>query len=213
MKRWTTFLVTIATLLTAIGLILFALRPEPLLDFLARLAGIGYTRALSGLTGAVLLAAFFRFVSAHWSEMSCKTLSVTSDEGVSSIGLEAIEDLLTNRLAQEKDLSDIDVDLTVGADARTVDCRLRFKIRNQPDIPGRTDVHKRIVRDTFKTVIPGDVTLTVACVVDEILVDAVESSAPSDGGSGRRKTAVANSEYSGPIYPVPQEDDRDSTMG
>lgn len=205
MKRWNIYYLTLASFISTLFFLLFAVFPQGLGQLYHALQGFGWPLGVVmfalGCYGVYAMGQFIRW---HWAEVSHKTLSITTDEGVSAIGLETVEDLLRVKLGAEKDLSNVRTTLSVQPDGKTVDCHIHFNVQNQADLPGRLDVHKRAVRDLFKSLIPGDIMLNVTCVVDEIMMDVADKNKPSE--KERRSTATMAREFNGMVYPVAGDD-------
>jgi hypothetical protein len=128
-----------------------------------------------------------------------KTLTIRTESGESVIAIEALEGIIRDEVVKAGDVRDVGVDLTVSADDQHIDCELRFKLDNQPDIPARVEMHRQTVRETFGRLIPGDLTLEVSCRVEDIIV--------ADRARQQREAQSSSDEraFSGPVYPVPGE--------
>jgi len=126
-----------------------------------------------------------------------KTVSIHTEHGENVIAIDALEGILRDEVRKADDVHDVAVRLEVGEEGQPIHCRLRFKLDNQPDIPGRTDVHRTTVREAFQRLIPGDVPLEIDCRVDDILVEGARPAEPKASGGGQ-----SGDSFSGPVYPV-----------
>ncbi|GEM_PF-3221209 len=150
------------------------------------------------LGALVLEAGFMTWYRAH-AEAVRKTVTVHTEEGESSIAIDALEGILRDELCKSGDVHDVSVRLEAGGEEEPIHCTLRFRLDSQPDIPSRTDAHKRTVREAFAQLIPDKSDLAIDCHVDSILV------APkAESGRGNEEA------FSGPVYPVPPENDKDA---
>lgn len=128
-----------------------------------------------------------------------RSLSVRTEEGESTISVDALQNILRDELRKASDIHDAKVILSLDAEGNSLSCRLRFKLDSQDNIPGRTDSHKRTVRDAFERLLPGSPAFNISCQVDDIVTRSTSS-------SDNAKSSPDNT-FSGPIYPVYSDDE------
>ncbi|MFH0911008.1 MAG: hypothetical protein V1918_05855, partial [Planctomycetota bacterium] len=127
-------------------------------------------RAVFILLGVLIFIAGLTSWLTGRSESLRKTLTVHTQEGDSIIALNALENILRDELRMASDVHDVKVYLSVKGPEGPIRCLLRFKLDSQADIPGRTDAHKRVARDSFARLIPTPLDLQIVCRVDDIVV-------------------------------------------
>lgn len=188
MRSFEKYIVRPVVLLVGIALVEFAFMSD-------ELSGLG--RLLSFLGG---LAVFYEVIHVMLNDRFDslrKTVTVATEDGQSTIAIDALEGILRDEVCKAGDVHDVDVRLAVGNEGEPIRCVLRFRLDSQPDIPGRTDIHKRAVRETFAKLIPGNVELEITCNVVDIVVPRPAEPAPAGPDEDRP--------FAGPVYPVPGE--------
>ena len=148
------------------------------------------------LAGGVLVANLVSAVLLVRGGWLRRNLSLTNEDGASTISIEALEAILLDLLSAEPDVHEPVVRLNVEGEGLPLDCQLHFALKRQADVTGRIDTLKAAVRDAFLETIPQGVGIEITATVPDLLDprSPVEAAPPPAEPAPR--------EFTGPVYPT-----------
>jgi hypothetical protein len=173
------------------GVFLMALvcRTGDLAEFLAGLAQ-GVPGALLFLVGlaAVVGNAIVGIRELRGGDFR-RNLLLTTEEGVNTVNIRALEQQLLQELQKAPDVMDAAVAMEARGEGVPLACRLSFKLRRQENVMRRVDELKKAVREAFVKLIPAGATIEIVANVRDLV---------GENEAGLKQ----ESEFLGPRYPV-----------
>lgn len=127
----------------------------------------------------------------HFSAMRKRqrAIEVSTDGGLSSVSIDAVQRSLSSVLAGEEDVRHPKMNLTVTAKGKPLNCVVEFGLRRTRDITGRADELKHMVREAFLRMIPGGPGINIVTNVIDI------------ENENSNNASTDSSYFSGPVYP------------
>jgi small-conductance mechanosensitive channel len=204
MKKYTNYITDIAAIVVGVYLLLFPVLGSFFVKVNDGVESNGFLNFISFVVGLIVLVSAYLEWRKDRQEDGAKTITLHTESGVNTIAIDSIEGLLRDELAKEKDISEPRVSLSSKSDDK-LKCKVRFKLNSQPDIPGRIESLKKMVKESFTKLIPAPQELEISCRVDSIILEGQEKKEepkvqPQNNGGY----------FEGPVYPVPGEDAGDN---
>jgi hypothetical protein len=169
---------------------------EALLTFQAeKLAGfMGWILLLLG--AALVVGNFMEAYRDYAESESQRLLEVTTEQGVNAISIHALELQLLDVLNRAGDVSAPKVSLVSREDGAQIVCSLSFDLKKQDDVMKRADELKKLAREKFLKLIPSGVGIEIRANVTDLI----------DGTLAASGVSRQSDEFSGPVYPVTEEE-------
>ncbi len=182
-------------ILAAAYLVILVFATDRLLGIQQTLAAGSWSRLLLFVIGAGLVAWNLVVALREYRDGAYRrNLEITTEEGINTVSIKAIEDQLAAELRKAADVSDARVVLDARGEGVPLACSLSFKLDCQDDVMHRVDELKKTVRDTFFRIIPSGIGIEIAAnVLDLVGHEAATQPATAEAGKD---------EFSGPKYPV-----------
>ena len=127
-------------------------------------------------------------------------LTLRGPQGESGeLALPAVRELLLHELGNQRDVREPRLSLCLPGPQDSepkLTCRVEFVLTKQPDIPGRVDALREMIREVYDRAVPGSLPIDVTCYVRDI--------------RGDRPSGSSGVGFAGPIYPVGGSDESGS---
>lgn len=194
MRRYVDVANIVMAVLAGCCLVMLKLSPELTQ---VRIEGIarGYSAYLAFVIGAVVVVANVMEALRELRGGGLRrNIEVTSEDGVNTISIIALERQLLDELRKVKDVVEPALHLEARGDGLPILCRINFKLSQSEDVMARADAIKKLVRDAFLKIIPSHISIEIHANVVDIVNAPVISPAPAAPMPGKKN------EFSGPDY-------------